>query len=235
MTRLLASVSNTRETELAIAGGADIIDLKEPANGALGAVTTLVQREIVKQVAGQRPVSATIGDLPMVVETLSRAISTTADTGVDIVKVGLPQLQQHPQCLQALSQNAAQGIQIVAVLFAEHRPALQLLNQLAESGCLGVMLDTADKSAGNLCSLGEPAYLSAFVRQARGLGLLSGLAGSLTVANIATLLRLHPDYLGFRGALCANSKRTGQLSSKALARVREAFDITLDKRTRSVA
>jgi uncharacterized protein (UPF0264 family) len=235
VTRLLASVSNDREAAMALAGGADIIDLKEPVHGALGAVAPAIQLKVVQRVAGRCPVSATIGDLPMVAETLSRAIAATANTGVDIVKVGLPQLEQHRDCLQALSDNAARGVQIVAVLFAEHRPALQLLDELAQSGCLGAMLDTADKSSGHLCSLLDQASLSAFVRHARALGLLSGLAGSLTIADIEPLIKLDPDYLGFRGALCEAGMRTERLSISALAGVRETFDTVHSKSTLSVA
>jgi uncharacterized protein (UPF0264 family) len=235
MTRLLASVTNAREAAMALAGGADIIDLKEPANGALGAVAPAVQQEIVQLLAHQRPVSATVGDLPMVAATLSQAIKATASTGVAIVKVGLPHLEQHRDCLPALSANAARGVRIVAVLFAELRPSLQLLDELASAGCYGVMLDTADKSAGTLRSFTDQRSLSSFVRHARGLGLLSGLAGSLTVADIEPLLDLNPDYLGFRGALCEAGTRTGRLSINALSLVREAFDAALCKSSRIVA
>ncbi len=226
MTQLLASVTNAREAALALTGGADIIDLKEPANGVLGAVSPEIQKEVVQLVMKRRPVSATVGDFPMRAKTLSQAIEATADTGVDIVKVGLPYLEQHPDCLKALSGNAERGVHIVAVLFAEQKPTLQLLDELAHAGCFGVMLDTANKSAGNLCNITDPDSLSIFVRHARRLGLLSGLAGSLTVDNIGLLLNLNPDYLGFRGALCDAGKRTGQLSPKALACVRKCFDNT---------
>lgn len=235
MTRLLASVTNAREAATALDAGADIIDLKEPANGALGAVSPAVQQEVVQLVAGRRPVSATVGDLPMVTETLSRAIEATANTGVDIVKVGLPYLEQHRDCLQALSGSAGRGVNIVAVLFAEQRPALHLLDELALAGCFGVMLDTADKSTGRLCSFAGQLSLSAFIRHTRALGLLSGLAGSLAVEDIRPLLDLNPDYLGFRGALCEAGVRTGPLSRPAFTRVREVFDGASSKSSRCVA
>ena len=37
MTQLLVSVKNVEETFIALDAGVDIIDLKDPANGALGA------------------------------------------------------------------------------------------------------------------------------------------------------------------------------------------------------
>jgi len=235
MTRLLASVTNVREATMALAAGADIIDLKEPANGALGAVSPSVQQAVVQLVANRCLVSATIGDLPMVAETLSSAIEATADTGVNIVKVGLPRLEQHCDCLTALSDNASHGIHIVAVLFAEEKPALHLLDELARVGCSGVMLDTADKFAGKLRDIADHPSLSAFVRHARTLGLMCGLAGSLATEDIRPLLELHPDYLGFRGALCEDRIRTGQLSMQAITRVRKAFDGAFIKSPRHVA
>jgi hypothetical protein len=60
--RLLISVANAAEASDALAGGADIIDAKEPLAGALGAVSVKVLREIHAAVAGARPVTAALGD-----------------------------------------------------------------------------------------------------------------------------------------------------------------------------
>ena len=53
--RLLVSVRSEEEARAALAGGADIIDAKEPSRGALGAVEIGVLREIVSVVNGLRP------------------------------------------------------------------------------------------------------------------------------------------------------------------------------------
>ncbi|MBK5187486.1 MAG: hypothetical protein JJD97_04525, partial [Gemmatimonadaceae bacterium] len=60
--RLLVSVRNAEEARTALAGGAEIIDAKEPSLGALGAVELGVLREIVQAVGRMRPVSAALGD-----------------------------------------------------------------------------------------------------------------------------------------------------------------------------
>ena len=65
MTLFLASVRDPAEAELALAAGADIVDLKDPGQGALGAVAPGVIAACVAAIAGRAPVSATIGDLPM--------------------------------------------------------------------------------------------------------------------------------------------------------------------------
>lgn len=231
MTRLLASVTDSHEAALAMAGGADIIDLKEPSRGALGAVSHDVQREVVQRINGRCPVSATVGDLPMIPQTIATAIRCTARNGVDLVKIGLCDLERHSDCLDALAETSDHGIRVVAVLFAEGHPSLHLLGSLRGAGCHGVMLDTADKNAGRLVRHMDMRSLGAFVDSARGLGLLTGLAGSLQPGDITELRKLGPDYLGFRGALCEGGTRTGRLSARALARVRMQLDSPEDERT----
>lgn len=220
MTRLLASVTGAQEAALAMAGGVDIIDLKEPSRGALGAVPHEVQREVVQWVNGRCPVSATAGDLPMEPETIAAAINDTAGNGVDLIKVGLRNLESHADCLDVLTQASGRGVRLIAVLFAEDRPPLTLLGSLRGAGCYGVMLDTATKAAGSLLRHLHMSSLGAFVARARRLGLLTGLAGSLQPGDIAELRKLGPDYLGFRGALCEAGSRSGRLSAGALAQVR---------------
>src|SRR5450759_3813428 len=44
---------------------ADVIDMKDPAKGALGALEPAAVRAAVAAIAGRRPASAVTGDLPM--------------------------------------------------------------------------------------------------------------------------------------------------------------------------
>ncbi|MDH3901075.1 MAG: (5-formylfuran-3-yl)methyl phosphate synthase, partial [Gammaproteobacteria bacterium] len=164
-------------------------------------------------------------------ETIATAIRRTARNGVDLVKIGLRDLERHSDCLDALAETSGHGIRVVAVLFAEDRPDLRLLGDLRDAGCHGVMLDTADKNAGRLVRHIDMCSLGTFVGSARSLDLLTGLAGSLQPGDITELRKLGPDYLGFRGALCQGGTRTGRLSASALARVRMQLDSPLDKRT----
>src|SRR5579859_7285507 len=62
MTRLLVSVRSAAEAEAALVGGADVIDIKEPANGSLGRAADRTIAEVVARVAGRRPVSAALGE-----------------------------------------------------------------------------------------------------------------------------------------------------------------------------
>jgi len=81
MTLLLASVTGAGEAEIALAHGADIIDLKDPAQGALGALEPMAVRATLAAIAGRRPVSAVIGDLPMQPDIIYRAVEDMAAAG----------------------------------------------------------------------------------------------------------------------------------------------------------
>ena len=88
MTGMLASVNCVAEALLVLEAGVDIIDLKQPALGALGALDIIVVQEIVTEVNQRCPVSATIGDLPMQPQVVFNAVKAMAETGVDYVKIG---------------------------------------------------------------------------------------------------------------------------------------------------
>jgi (5-formylfuran-3-yl)methyl phosphate synthase len=225
-TRLLASVTGPEEAELAIRGGADLVDLKDPASGALGALPIQTICAILTRVACRAQTSATIGDLPADPGLVLDAVRATAATGVDYVKVGFFSEAHVRYCLPVvadLTRQAASGPAIVAVLFADRSPPIADLTPFAQASCAGVMLDTADKGNGRLLDCLTQETLAAFVRQAQGMRLLCGLAGSLRLADIPVLLPLGPNYLGFRGALCDSGQRARTLDPERLRAVREAI------------
>jgi dihydroneopterin aldolase len=221
MTKLLASVRSVEEALAALAGGADIIDLKEPAEGALGRLGDGAIRDILAAVAGRRPVSATIGDLPLDPAPVARAVAAMAATGVDIVKLGIF-AGDAAATLAALIARARET-RLVAVCFADRRPDFDIVDRAADAGFYGVMLDTADKSAGRLTHHLPPAALAGFLARARERGLAAGLAGSLAATDLPLLLPLKPDFLGFRSALTAGG-RSAPLDPVAVARLRAAID-----------
>ena len=211
VTGVLASVTSIDEARIALEAGAAIIDLKNPAQGALGALPLPVIEQIVRFVDGRKPVSATVGDLPAQPLMLDHAVRAVAATGVDIVKIGLFGQQGHIECVRGLADAVREGCKIVAVLFADQEPDFSLLPLLADIGFYGAMLDTAEKTAGGLLYWIDEDRLQDFVGMARSRGLLTGLAGSLRETDIAALALLGADYLGFRGALCSNYQRQASL------------------------
>jgi len=222
-TRFLASVSTPEEAELVGRHGADIIDLKDPADGVLGAVAVASMERIVAQQKSRHPqrlISATIGDVPLRPPVVSEAIRVTAATGVDIVKIGWFAACFDNNMLPVLQEAAGRDIRLVVGLFAEYGMQSAYLPALAAAGVHGVMLDTADKAGGSLRDRLADAELADFLVSARQHGLVCGLAGSLRRSDIPPLLALEPDYLGFRGALCRGSERTAGLDGAAVESVR---------------
>ncbi len=219
MTKMLASVTGVEEAEIALSGQVDIIDLKNPSAGALGAAALETIRATVVSVAGRRPVSAVAGDLPMQPELIRARVEKIAATGVDYVKIGFFPSGENAACAAAL-EAIARRVKLVAVLFADLEPDFGLLPVLAGHGFHGVMVDTARKGGGRLLDHMAVARVDAFVAAAKAHGLLAGLAGSLEAPDVPRLLPFAPDFLGFRGALCAASGRTGAIDAQAVVKIR---------------
>jgi (5-formylfuran-3-yl)methyl phosphate synthase len=216
-TLFLASVRSAEEAAIALAGGADIIDAKEPAEGALGAVPLPELAAILRAVAGRRPVSATIGDCPL--DEAADRVAATAATGVDYVKIGFFG-DASAAALARLNDCAARGARLIAVLFADCDPQWELIPRLAALRFSGVMLDTARKGQGGLRSHLDKSDLACFIGEARSHGLIAGLAGSLTREDAGALLPLRPDVLGFRGALCSGGSRAQSLNGEQIRAMR---------------
>jgi uncharacterized protein (UPF0264 family) len=232
--RLLASVTNEAEARIAVAGGADIIDAKDPSHGALGALPHDVVAAIRSAVPADVPVSATIGDLPSEPEIVLSAARAMAATGCDIVKIGL--FPGAPlETIRYLGQHLAQEIPLVAVLIADAPGDEELVPALGEAGFAGVMLDTASKDGRTLRDHRSADELRSFVMAARSAGLFAGLAGSLRKTQIPEFLGFEPDVLGFRGALCRACDRKSTLDPSALADVRNAIPTTAQASNRSLA
>jgi len=136
--KLLASVTNSQEALWVLEAGIDIIDLKNPAEGALGALPLSIISEIVSSVGGRAQISATIGDLPMQPDFIFKAVESVATTGIDIVKIGFFPSPNHTECIDALKLLTSRGIKIVAVLFADHAPDFGLLEKLARANFLAL-------------------------------------------------------------------------------------------------
>ncbi|MGZ5000814.1 MAG: (5-formylfuran-3-yl)methyl phosphate synthase [Methylomonas sp.] len=221
MSLMLASVNSLEEARLVRELNVDIIDLKQPAQGALGALAIDTVAQIVAALKPSARISATVGDLPMQPELLWEAVQAMAATGVDYVKIGFFPGGDWSGSIVSLSHIARQGHALIAVLFADTRPDFSVIATLAEAGFKGVMLDTMDKQRGSLTALMSSDELRQFVENAKVHSLLTGLAGSLAASDIAALLPLQADYLGFRGALCRQRSRTAELDENQVIEIKK--------------
>ena len=226
MTGMLASVNSIKETQLILNTAVDIIDLKQPEQGALGALSTELVSDIVDLVAQQKPVSATVGDLPMQAELVFNAVTAMAETKVNYIKIGFFPGGDWQGTLSRLTEITQQGHQLIAVLFADTQPDISVIKSLQSAGFSGVMLDTMDKTKGSLAELMPYPTIKDFVAASKEAQLLCGLAGSLKQQDIAGLLKLDADYLGFRGALCEKNQRTAQLNIDSINSILTHFEVS---------
>lgn len=226
MTRLLASVRDAAETEAVLAAGADIIDLKDPAKGALGAVAPETIRDCVTRVSGRKPVSATVGDLPMTPDAVTQAVAATSSLGVDDVKLGIVPGGDPDGCFAGLAELDLRA-GLILVFFADAMPPFDPVEAAKAACARGVMLDTARKGAGALVDHMAMDEIARFVDEGRRAQLLVGLAGSLRAPHVAALLALAPDVIGFRGALCRDGERSHSLDPVACREIRSLIPASL--------
>ena len=219
---MLASVTGPAEALLAAKLGADILDAKDPSSGALGRLPLTAIGRIRSAVPGL-PLSATIGDLPAEPDVIAASVQAVAAEGVDFIKVGFFPGGNAAAAIARLGTMKLHPKRIVGVLLADRAVDFDLIDRMASARFAGVMLDTADKTAGPLTAVASAGQLAVFIARARAAGLFAGLAGALRVNDIPGLLALEPDILGFRGALCAGSDRVGAIEPRAFTAVRAAI------------
>lgn len=221
MTQLLISVKNIEEAMIALEANVDIIDLKDPNQGALGALDLDSTREIVRKVYGHSLISATVGELHTSIDELVADIQLRANAGVDIVKIAVSNLFYQTNFYDAMTNLSKASIKIVAVFFADEDIDLNLLPALKNAGFYGAMLDTRNKHK-NLLQVQHQQALHLFTQQCHQYQLKSGLAGSLQAQHIDLLIEINATYIGFRGGVCESSQRNFALK---LAKVHEVINM----------
>jgi uncharacterized protein (UPF0264 family) len=230
MSKWLASVQSLEEAETLLPVLPDILDMKNPSQGALGALSVAIVSEIVTVIAGRCQTSATIGDLPMQAELIKPAMIKMASSGVDYVKMGLFADDNLQHCLIELADTVQKlSTPVIAVIFADSSPDEDCLPLLKASGFHGVMVDTAIKNGQHLLDHWDLLKLEQFIGAAIQLDLLCGLAGALRLEDITVLRPLAADYLGFRSALCLQRQRTTRLQISLAKQIQQAIKSSGDR------
>jgi uncharacterized protein (UPF0264 family) len=219
---LLASVADVSEAEAAMRGGADILDLKDPRKGALGAAPAAVLRDVIRlrdRLSPGLPVSAALGPA---------SEPGAAAPGCDYVKTSLEDLRDEARAVDALARIApAAGTRRIAAGFADAAAVrapdpLRLPAIAAAAGYDGCLLDTAVKDGRGLFDHLTRAAVAAFARACHDRGLLCALAGSLRPGDLAAAVGCGADLIGARGALC-DGGRNGRLREERVRLFREAL------------
>lgn len=202
----------------AVAGGADIIDVKNPKEGALGASFPWVIKRIREITPENIEVSCALGDMPNLPCSVSLAALGAATTGVNYVKVGLYGVKTKEEAVY-LMQNITKAvkdcnssIKVVATGYADARrigsvDPLLVPDIAREAEADIAMIDTAVKNGENLFAFLTIEQLRNFVDAAHDYGLKAALAGSLRREDLPVVYALGADVVGLRGAACTHGDR----------------------------
>ncbi|GIW86530.1 MAG: hypothetical protein KatS3mg108_0854 [Isosphaeraceae bacterium] len=212
---------SAEEARVAVAGGAAIVDVKEPERGPLGMADPATWRAVVGAVSGRVPVSVALGEL---VER-ERDRASGAVEGVRWRKLGLAGQGSDPEWRRRWAAvRAWSGPEWIAVVYADAtvagapRPE-QIVDEAIAAGCAGVLFDTWNKAGRAILNAGAP--WETMVRRLRIAGRLVVLAGGLDREAIRNLAGLRPDYFAVRGAACVGGNRGGAVD---VERVRALVD-----------
>jgi len=232
--KLLISPKDEKEAVEAIAGGADIIDVKNPKEGALGANFPWVIKRIREIAPKNVEVSCALGDVPNLPGVISLAALGAAITSVDYVKAGLYGLKTKEEAVY-LMQNVTRAvkdynssIKVVATGYADARRVgsvnPMLIPDIAHEAEADIaMIDTAIKDGKNLFAFLTISQLRSFVDATHDHGLKAALAGSLKKEDLPTVYALGADVVGLRGAACTHGDRVdGRITRET---VRELVEV----------
>ena len=161
--RLLVSVVDADEARTAAAAGADIVDVKNPAEGSLGAPSPAVIASVRAAVPAELPVSAAIGDMPNLPGTAALAALGAASSGATYVKVGLWGVSTEDDAVVLLRavRDAVPGAVVVAAAYADarrvaHAPlAPELLPRVAHAAGVESACSTPPSRTAAACSSGS--------------------------------------------------------------------------------
>ncbi len=234
MMKVLVSPMSVEEALESLKGGADIIDVKNPKEGSLGANFPWVIREIKDIVKKEgKLLSATVGDMEFKPGTASLAALGAAVAGADYIKVGLFGVRTENQVYEMM-RNVVKAVKdynpnamVVAAAYADFSrinsvPPLKIAEPAYKAGCDVIMVDTGIKDGKNLFEFMSIEELQKFIESARERGMLSALAGSLSWDHIERLKMLSPDVIGVRTMVCENG-RNSKIRSDLVAKLVSAM------------
>jgi (5-formylfuran-3-yl)methyl phosphate synthase len=233
--KLLVSVVSAQEARRALDAGADIIDVKDPAEGALGAPSPRVLAEVVRVVGTAVPVSVALGDpaapvsvaldeQPDLRHTAALAARGAALSGAHYVKVGLRgvrELEGAVALMSAVADAVGPRTAVIAAAYADadglDPPALApaWLPALVErTGIAGALVDTFVKDGRGLYGWFSESELEDLIARTHNVGGSFAVAGQLTLGR---LRRVTADVVGVRSAVCRGGDRAGELDADLVA------------------
>jgi len=204
VTRMLVRIVDAREAAQAAAAGVDAIELRIPGMR-------------IPDLVGARAVRAAFpGRLRLSFEGLSLApamVETATSVRADEIALAL---DTAPAAVPVIDARTPPGVTVVALLMAA--PDSLDAIQRVRSRVGAVMLEAGP--AARIFDRSGIAQLDAFAAACRASGLPFGFSGGLEAPDVARLLLLAPDVLGFETAVRGDHRAEAPLDAAALDAIR---------------
>lgn len=228
MSQLLVSVRSVVEARVALRNGAGLIDVKEPANGALGRADQTTIDGVVRCIAGRLPVSAAMGELDV------DSPESLPSCGLSYVKFGLAGWRGSAwrRALRQVQRLVAPDCRLVAVAYVDWRragsPSPEAVCDFAcTHACGAFLLDTWEKDGSTLPDWLPSSRLRKLMDRCRQDGVAVALAGSLGLMEIERLRDLEPDWFAVRGAVCRGGVRSQSIDGRRVRRLAASVSIAI--------
>ncbi len=232
---LLISVRDAAEAVIAIESGADIVDIKDPARGALGRATNEVVSHIVAAIDSRSatasvPVTMALGEL----RELNRD-TFEVPRGISALKLGLAgcadrrdwrcdwaDFKASCEAQTSLSPDWV-GVAYADSRLAESPAAMDVIRASSELGCRGVLVDTYSKAAGRLWDFVDLATFQEWTSAIHKQGMFVAVAGSLRAGDLSRMGELPLDIVAVRGGVCVHGERSSTVDAGRIQDFRRAM------------
>lgn len=227
MTGLLVSVRDEKEALAAIAGGVELLDVKEPDRGALGAADEATINRILAAVGNTVPVSIALGELTGATDPLP----SFSPGRIAYAKLGLAGALRDgnwAECWRRAIESICQWSQAVGVAYVDAekveapRPD-EVIEKAIEFGCAAILFDTFTKQGSNLFDYADAEQLTKWIDRARQNDLTVVLGGALSAQSMPRADKLGVDYVAVRTAACQGGRR-GAINTDRVRGLRAILD-----------
>jgi len=219
--KLLVSPKDVEEAKAVIRGNADIVDVKNPKEGSLGAnfpwVIKSIKELVEKEKGDGMKISAAIGNFDYKPGTASLAALGAAESGAEYIKVGLFGIKTRQEAIDLLTgvvkavKDFAPTKKVVSAFYSDYKRINSVspfeIAAIGEEVDIDVaMVDTGIKDGRTTLEFLSEEELKTFVSDSKALGLETALAGSLKFEDIPAIKEIEPDILGVRGMVCGGNR-----------------------------
>jgi len=218
--KVLVSPKDIDEAKAVISGNADIVDVKNPKEGSLGANFPWVIKSIkqlVEEKGNGMKMSAAIGDFDYKPGTASLAALGAAASGAEYIKIGLHKIKTREEAIDLLTgvvkavKDFDPSKKVVSAFYADYKrinsiSPFEIVEIGKEVDIDVAMVDTGIKDGRTTLEFLSEDELKSFVSESKSLGLVTALAGALKFDDIPVIKAINPDILGVRGMVCGGNR-----------------------------